>query len=741
MRILLGFSNTVPELIQKRPLPGREKAGDEILCLHREGGDICYTPGMTWQEVLDACPKGWHPDIYIHRSPEYHPIPAGLEQADCFTVGVFGDWNLGGYAIRSVAEVFDWLVADLGGCQVLRDMGFSNVEHALLWGYNPEQHRLLRGYENDVQRDIEVLFIGSFHPYIHPRRFRMLARVARLSTRYRILLASGVYGEAYTQLMNRAKIVFNHSVRGECNMRAYEAAACGALLFNETDNLEIGLVFRDGEECVLYTEDNLEERLAFYLAPENTEERLRIAAAAHARVQPHTDSHHLAQLLGKLESIYEPWRLANPKPRPFRHRPAWQRQLRLLIHWLRTPKPDVLPCVQQSLAKEGSHPTHLFLRGFAAAELALQTPNSQANVGHLLEAKQLLGRQLTQNPRDLAALYCLSRVERALGQEESAWQHLQVLHARLQAGERPMAWPLFPHHYEPLDVRLEWLWLKHSPESPEGLEVTRQTLLGHTAAQLSTYHFERAEFSLAARYAQEAVAHSPENGWMHTLLARAQRALGNWQEALSAYNKALECHPFLFEAVEEAAKLLMDVGHKEETIALLSERLPLFEAASGTEALCDTLRSLLQKARQMPLQSAPSELFYFLAIPSWSQEPDWKSLVNAFWQFARHYERARLLLWFNPNGNLDKAVVAALRHHLQQLAPEAGSKVLLISQPLAPEERWKLVRSVKALLRGGQEAPLWEELARAANLPIYSLEDLREAEVAANIPMEKSSCP
>ncbi|CCW35788.1 hypothetical protein CTKA_02114 [Chthonomonas calidirosea] len=740
MRVLIGFSNAIPELAQKRPLPGRERAGDEILCLQKEGGDICYTPGMTWQQVLDACPKGWHPDIYVHRSPEYHPLPAGLEHANCFTVGVFGDWNLGGYAIRSVAEVFDWLVADLGGCQILRDMGFSNVEHALLWGYNPQQHRLLPGYENDAHRDIEVLFIGSFHPYIHSRRTQMLARVARLSTKYRVLLASGIYGQAYTQLMNRAKIVFNHSVRGECNMRAYEAAACGALLFNEADNLEIGLVFRDGEECVLYTEDNLEERIAFYLAPENTEERLRIAAAAHARVQQHTDAHHLAKLLDKLEFLYQQWRLTDRKSRLFRHRPTSQRQHRLLIHWLRMPTLDGLSCVQQSLAKEGSHPSSLFLRGFAAAELALQTPDSPASTVHLLEAKQLLERQLVQNPQDLAALYSLSRVERALGQEESAWHRLHVLHARLQAGERPLAWPLFPHHYEVLDIRLESLWLQYSPESPEGLEGARKTLLGHTAAQLSTYHFERGEFSLAANYAQEAIAYLPEDGWMHTLFARAQRALGNWQRSLPAYRKALEYHPFLFEAVEEAAKLLMDIGRKEEAITLLNERLPLFEAASGTETLCDTLRSLLQKAQQMPPPSAPSELFYFLAIPSWSQESDWKCLVNAFWQHASRQAQARLLLWFNPQGDGDKTVVTALRQYLQQLAPEASSKVFLIAQPLALEERWKLVRSVKALLRGGDAAPFWEELANAVNLPIYSLEDLREARFATNISMEKRTC-
>src|SRR5690348_7145799 len=127
MRILIGFTNRIPELEQRLPLPGREGRGDDILCFGKDYAHVAYAPGITWNELRAACPSGWQPDVYIHWSPEYNPIPLGLEMADCLTVGVFGDWNLGGHALRSVGDLFDVLVADRNGTKALRQAGFSDV--------------------------------------------------------------------------------------------------------------------------------------------------------------------------------------------------------------------------------------------------------------------------------------------------------------------------------------------------------------------------------------------------------------------------------------------------------------------------------------------------------------------------------------------------------------------------------------------------------------------------------------
>jgi hypothetical protein len=69
-------------------------------------------------------------------------------------------------------------------------------------------------------------------------------------------------------------------------MRTFEAAAAGALLFQEAGNLEVPTYFADRRECVYYDSGNLEELLEYYL--EHEEERERIARAGRERAREYT---------------------------------------------------------------------------------------------------------------------------------------------------------------------------------------------------------------------------------------------------------------------------------------------------------------------------------------------------------------------------------------------------------------------------------------------------------------------
>jgi GT2 family glycosyltransferase len=131
-------------------------------------------------------------------------------------------------------------------------------------------------------RDIDVLFVGNLHPAVQRERLAWLGRLAGLGRRFRVAVETGVFGDDYRRLLARARVVFNRSVRGECNRRAFEAAA-GALLFSEARNPEVPAHFRDRAECVCYGDDNLEELLTYYL--EHEDERRALAEAGRARVQ------------------------------------------------------------------------------------------------------------------------------------------------------------------------------------------------------------------------------------------------------------------------------------------------------------------------------------------------------------------------------------------------------------------------------------------------------------------------
>jgi hypothetical protein len=66
-----------------------------------------------------------------------------------------------------------------------------------------------------------------------------LGRLARLRVKWRVEIHQGVFGEEYWKLLRRARIVFNRSIRGECNKRTFEAPAAGVLLFQEEGNREV----------------------------------------------------------------------------------------------------------------------------------------------------------------------------------------------------------------------------------------------------------------------------------------------------------------------------------------------------------------------------------------------------------------------------------------------------------------------------------------------------------------------
>lgn len=93
---------------------------------------------------------------------------------------------------------------------------------------------------------------------------------------------TGVFGESYRRLLARSRIVFHASAKNKVGPRAFEAAAAGALIFQERGNRELPDYFRDRQECVCYQADEVEQLLDYYL--EHEEERHALAEAARRRV-------------------------------------------------------------------------------------------------------------------------------------------------------------------------------------------------------------------------------------------------------------------------------------------------------------------------------------------------------------------------------------------------------------------------------------------------------------------------
>lgn len=234
-------------------------------------------PSDTWDSVLAKLPAGWQPEFLVLH-PQYGTIPPVWWQAPIPIVGLAGDWNLLWHHYRHALPHCDLVLSDATGVARLKRLGIAQVRPAQLFGCQ----RAFVEYEYpNAPRDIDILFVGNFNSVIQRERLPWLGRVARLQKRWNVHLTTNVFDDDYRKLLARARIVFNRSIRGECNSRTFEAIAARALLFQESENLEVASLLRADEEYVAYTDTNLEAMLDFYL--EHEDERRRIAEQAGRR--------------------------------------------------------------------------------------------------------------------------------------------------------------------------------------------------------------------------------------------------------------------------------------------------------------------------------------------------------------------------------------------------------------------------------------------------------------------------
>ena len=259
--------------------------------------DVAFDPSTgSWDELQALLPRGFRPDVVLLYWPDQEPVPAGLEHCDAQVVGVMSDYNLTLPHVAGAWPFFDALLCDRAGQDLFARLGFSGVRYWCQYAQKRPFHRL---WPDVAARDLDVGFVGNLNATVQRERAAWIDRVRALGDRgVRTAVSSGVFGEAYGRLLNRCKLGWNRSIRGEMNLRGFEVPACGSVLLMERENLEVRDFFVPDEECLLYGADDFEDVVARALGdPARCE---RIARAGHRRVQEHrlgNRLHALADLL------------------------------------------------------------------------------------------------------------------------------------------------------------------------------------------------------------------------------------------------------------------------------------------------------------------------------------------------------------------------------------------------------------------------------------------------------------
>lgn len=255
--------------------------------------DVEFDPSVgSWDQLQRRLPAGFVPDLVLIYWPEQEPLPRGLHRCPVPVVGVVSDYNLSLPYLAGLWPFFDVLLCDRSGVELFRRLSFGDVRYFCQYSFKRPFHRR---YDDVAGRDLDVAFAGNLNPEVQRERAPWIERVRGLAGRgLQVTVQSGVHGAGYGRLLNRTRIGWNRSIRGEMNLRAFEVPACGALLFQERENLEVAEFLQPGEEVVLYGDDDFEELVLEHLADERRLQRM--ARAGQQRIQQYSMGRRLDEM-------------------------------------------------------------------------------------------------------------------------------------------------------------------------------------------------------------------------------------------------------------------------------------------------------------------------------------------------------------------------------------------------------------------------------------------------------------
>ncbi len=255
--------------------------------------EIARDPGNSLSGVLTQVPAGWKPDVYLWVESGLDSPPPDLERHSlpkaCYLIDTHLHWNQHLEWARRFDVVF---LAQKAYVDRMKSEGLAHVFWLPL-GCDPEIHGKL-----ETESRYDVAFAGTVGP-AHGRRHRLLQRIED----HFHLARDRCFLEAMARMYSESKIIFNHAVAGDLNMRVFEALCSGSLLVTDpAPGSGLDEFFRDREHLVIYPDEaSLIPTIRYYL--DHPDERHRIAEEGRREVLArHTYTHRVRDLMRVLDS-------------------------------------------------------------------------------------------------------------------------------------------------------------------------------------------------------------------------------------------------------------------------------------------------------------------------------------------------------------------------------------------------------------------------------------------------------
>jgi hypothetical protein len=271
------------------------RAGHELLVISDLPSEQADVTGEITPDVAEMCTaRGFVPQLALFiEGGTMQLFPTGLERLGCATAWYGIDTHMDYRRHLRIGRLFDaTFVAQKQYVEDLRGDGLVQV-HWLPLAFPSEWLAPEEG-----PRPIDVAFVGSVHPAMHPERAHLLEVVRGMAAKCESGTATP---DEMLRRYRRAKIVFNRSVRNDVNMRYFEAMGCGAVLVTDPAIENGAEELFDAGSYLTYRNDE-ELRRAIRLVLDDPARGQVIGARARARVErEHTYDHRVAALLRHIE--------------------------------------------------------------------------------------------------------------------------------------------------------------------------------------------------------------------------------------------------------------------------------------------------------------------------------------------------------------------------------------------------------------------------------------------------------
>ena len=501
----------------------------DVIYFSIKNADITYDPVKeNFHDILAKLPPDFQPDAVIIFYLEYNILPLKLEESPYPLIAFPIDMHLCFSTIKDILGIFDYIFTYKDATDILKRFGYQNVEYMTTLAMNPLLHRI-----TDTPKTTDVLFIGSTNYDRYRDRNEYLKRLALLSNKYKIKITSGLFGEDYVNELNSARITFNKSAGSEINMRAFEACACGSLLFYEEDNKEIRDYFTDRVHCVLYNENNFEKLIEYYL--NNDDERELICKNALEKVAGYTYKNHFNNILNRIQELLP----SLSRNRRFINLPEIKKHNFRALH--------LIPSIYQGSVD------------FALSEMeqAFKTDPHDCytlnNYGCILaysnkfdQAIDLQKQSIEISSLHILPLFNLANIYFKLKNEKCIGYFNRLISVLKDKPDDIVIegiYYLAEYNY----FRMEWEKAHKQNEPSKFREDIISLLLYESYMKSGLYYFSLNNYNQSVDSLNDAAKHKDDSHYVYGLLADNYKALGIYDMAIESLQKAISLAPLIIE--------------------------------------------------------------------------------------------------------------------------------------------------------------------------------------------------